>query len=232
MRQVGLITLTFQLTASLLQPLVGIYTDRYPRAFSLAVGMGFTLVGLLLLARAGSFPMILIAAGMVGVGSSVFHPESSPMASRSIGLAGMEPVQSLFQVGGNAGSAVGPLLAAYIVVPNGQQSVGWFSIVALVAIVVLFRVGLWYRGRLRNRVFSAGGSSASTHSALSRGRNTFAVSILLCLDLFEVFLPGKPEQLLHVLPDRQIRRSLFKLLNSICSCSWVLSRPALLRAAP
>jgi MFS transporter, FSR family, fosmidomycin resistance protein len=184
--QVGLITLTFQLTASLLQPLVGIYTDRYPKPFSLAVGMGFTLVGLILLARAESFPMILIAAGMVGVGSSVFHPESSRMArAASGGRHGL--AQSLFQVGGNAGSAVGPLLAAYIVVPNGQHSVGWFSVVALVAIVVLFRVGLWYRGRLRNRVVPTGSHDAGTKPGLSRERISFAVSILLCLIFSKYF---------------------------------------------
>ena len=184
--QVGLITLTFQLTASLLQPLVGIYTDRYPKPFSLAVGMGFTLVGLILLARAGSFPMILIAAGLVGVGSSVFHPESSRMArAASGGRHGL--AQSLFQVGGNAGSAVGPLLAAYIVVPNGQGSVGWFSVVALVAIVVLFRVGLWYRDRLRDRLVPTGGRDAGTQSGLSRERIIFAVSILLCLIFSKYF---------------------------------------------
>ena len=184
--QVGLITLTFQLTASLLQPLVGIYTDRHPKPFSLAIGMSFTLVGLILLARAGSFPMILIAAGMVGVGSSVFHPESSRMArAASGGRHGL--AQSLFQVGGNAGSAVGPLLAAYIVVPNGQHSVGWFSIVALVAIVVLFRVGLWYRGRLRERVVAVGGRDASKQAGLSREKIIFAVSILLCLIFSKYF---------------------------------------------
>ena len=185
--QVGLITLTFQLTASLLQPLVGIYTDRYPKPFSLAVGMGFTLVGLVLLAQAGSFPMILVAAGMVGVGSSVFHPESSRMArAASGGRHGL--AQSLFQVGGNAGSAVGPLLAAYIVVPNGQESVAWFSVVALVAIAVLFRVGLWYRGRLRDRVgLDRWSRAAGTQSNLSRERIIFAVSILLCLIFSKYF---------------------------------------------
>jgi MFS transporter, FSR family, fosmidomycin resistance protein len=184
--QVGKITLTFQATASLLQPLVGIYTDRHPKPFSLAVGMGFTLIGLLLLAQASSFPMILIAAGMVGVGSSVFHPESSRMArAASGGRHGL--AQSLFQVGGNAGSAVGPLLAAFIVVPNGQGSVAWFSIVALVAMAVLWKVGLWYRARLRNRAVSTGGAVAARQSALSRGRITFAVGILLCLIFSKYF---------------------------------------------
>jgi FSR family fosmidomycin resistance protein-like MFS transporter len=184
--QVGLITLTFQLTASLLQPLVGIYTDRYPKPFSLAVGMGCTLIGLLLLAGAGSFHMILLAAGLVGVGSSVFHPESSRMArAASGGQHGL--AQSLFQVGGNAGSAIGPLLAAFIVVPNGQGSVAWFSIVALIAIVVLANVGLWYRARLRNRVATVGGKITGTQPGLSRGRITFAICILLCLIFSKYF---------------------------------------------
>ena len=153
--QIGLITLTFQLTASLLQPVVGLYTDRYPKPYSLAIGMGFTLVGLLLLSVAASFPTILVAAGLVGVGSSVFHPESSRMArAASGGRHGL--AQSLFQVGGNAGSAIGPLLAAFIVVPRGQSSIAWFSIAAIVAITVLFHVGRWYRGHLSNRVGEVG----------------------------------------------------------------------------
>ncbi len=184
--QVGLITFTFQVTASLLQPLVGIYTDRYPKPFSLAVGMGFTLIGLILLARAASFPMILIAAGLVGVGSSVFHPESSRMArAASGGRYGL--AQSLFQVGGNAGSAMGPLLAAFIVVPNGQGSVAWFSVLALIAMAVLFKVGMWYRDRLRNRVVPAGGKVAEGEPELSRGRIIFAVAILLCLIFSKYF---------------------------------------------
>jgi FSR family fosmidomycin resistance protein-like MFS transporter len=184
--QVGFITFTFQLTASLLQPLVGSYTDRHPKPFSLAAGMGFTLVGLVLLASAHSFPMILVAAGLVGVGSSIFHPESSRMArAASGGRHGL--AQSLFQVGGNAGSAVGPLLAAFIVVPGGQGSVAWFSIVALVAIGVLLKVGKWYRNRLGNRVVPAGGTIAEGKPALSRGRVVFAVTILLCLIFSKYF---------------------------------------------
>jgi FSR family fosmidomycin resistance protein-like MFS transporter len=123
--QIGLITLAFQLTASLLQPLVGLYTDRRPLPFSLAVGMGVTLTGLLLLSVAGSFPAILAAAALVGVGSAVFHPEASRMARlASGGRHGL--AQSLFQVGGNAGSALGPLLAAFVVVRWGQGSLAWF----------------------------------------------------------------------------------------------------------
>ena len=142
--QIGLITLTFQITASLLQPFVGIYTDKRPMPYSLAIGMGFTLIGLLLLSRASSFPMLLAAAALVGLGSSVFHPESSRVARMaSGGRHGL--AQSLFQVGGNVGSSVGPLLAAFIVMPRGQSSLAWFAIAALVAIVLLTRIGGWYR---------------------------------------------------------------------------------------
>ena len=145
--QIGLITLTFQVTASLLQPLVGIYTDKRPMPYSLAIGMGFTLTGLLLLSRASSFPMLLLAAALVGSGSSVFHPESSRVARMaSGGRHGL--AQSLFQVGGNVGSALGPLLAAFVVMPRGQGSVGWFAFAALTAIVILSRIGVWYREQI------------------------------------------------------------------------------------
>ncbi len=144
--QVGLITLTFQCTASLLQPLVGLVTDKRSLPYSLPVGMTITLCGLLLLSRAGSFAVILVAAAMVGMGSAVFHPESSRVARMaSGGQHGL--AQSLFQVGGNAGSAIGPLLAALFVMPRGQGSIAWFSMVALVAIGLLGRLGLWYRDR-------------------------------------------------------------------------------------
>ncbi|HYI04988.1 MAG TPA: MFS transporter, partial [Reyranella sp.] len=145
--QIGLITLAFQCTASMLQPLVGLYTDKKPQPYSLMVGMGFTLVGLLLMSRADSYPMILIAAALIGMGSSVFHPEASRVARMaSGGRYGL--AQSLFQVGGNMGSAAGPLLAAFIVVPHGQHSIVWFSAAALVAMLVLLQVGGWY-GRRR-----------------------------------------------------------------------------------
>ncbi|MEP6716327.1 MAG: MFS transporter [Terriglobia bacterium] len=142
--QIGLITLTFQSTASLLQPLVGMYTDKRPTPWSLVFGMCFTLIGLLLLSAAWSYGILLVAAGLVGVGSAVFHPESSRVARlASGGQHGL--AQSLFQVGGNAGSAVGPLLAAFVVVPHGQGSVAWFSIAGLLAIVVMVRVGKWFK---------------------------------------------------------------------------------------
>ncbi|MFT3847383.1 MAG: MFS transporter [Propionivibrio sp.] len=140
--QVGLITLAYQLTASLLQPLIGLYTDHRPKPFSLPAGMGFTLVGLLLLARADSFGAVLFAAMTIGVGSSVFHPESSRVARMA---AGNQPglAQSVFQIGGNLGSAIGPLLAALIIVPRGQGSAAWFSLFALIGVLVLSFVGRW-----------------------------------------------------------------------------------------
>ena len=145
--QVGLITFTFQLTASLLQPLVGSYTDHRPRPYSLATGMGLTLGGLVLLARAPSFHAILAAAALVGTGSSIFHPEASRLARlASGGRHGF--AQSVFQVGGNFGSALGPLLAALVVAPHGQASVLWFTAGAVLGIILLGAVGRWYRGHL------------------------------------------------------------------------------------
>src|SRR5471032_404713 len=141
--QIGMITLTYQITASLLQPLIGYYTDKHPQPYSLPIGMGFTLSGLLLLAAAQNFPVLLLAAALVGTGSSIFHPESSRVARlASGGRHGL--AQSLFQVGGNTGSSLGPLLAAWIIVPYGRGSVAWFSLAALLAIVVLLQVGRWY----------------------------------------------------------------------------------------
>ncbi len=142
--QIGMITLANQLTASVLQPLVGHFTDKRPQPYSLAAGMGFTLCGLLLLAVAAHFWSLLVAAALVGIGSAVFHPESSRIARlASGGRHGL--AQSLFQTGGNFGSSLGPLLAAFIVLPRGQGSVGWFSIIAIVAIAMLWRIGDWYR---------------------------------------------------------------------------------------
>jgi MFS transporter, FSR family, fosmidomycin resistance protein len=143
--QIGLITLTFQLTASLLQPLVGFYTDRRPMPYSLATGMCFTLGGLVLLSTAGSFPLLLVSVALVGMGSSVFHPEASRLAYMAAGSRhGF--AQALFQVGGNTGSSLGPLLAAVIVVgERAQARVLWFSAAAIAAIIVLWNVGHWYR---------------------------------------------------------------------------------------
>ena len=142
--QIGLITLAFQLTASLLQPVVGMYTDKKPSPYSTVVGMGCTLVGLLALAKAGSYGSLLLGAALVGTGSSIFHPEATRMArAASGGRHGL--AQSLFQVGGQTGQAIGPLLAAFIVVPQGQRSLAWFSIIALIGMVLLHRVGTWFR---------------------------------------------------------------------------------------
>jgi FSR family fosmidomycin resistance protein-like MFS transporter len=180
--QVGLITLAFQCTASMLQPVVGFYTDKRPQPYSLMVGMGFTLVGLLLMSRADSYPMILLAAALIGMGSSVFHPEASRVARMAAGgRYGL--AQSLFQVGGNIGSAAGPLLAAFIVVPRGQHSIVWFSAAALVAMFVLFQVGGWYarrRAPQRPAARARVASTAATH-ALSRRRVLVAVTILVML---------------------------------------------------
>ena len=140
--QIGMITLTYQITASLLQPLIGHFNDRHPRPYSLAIGMGFTLVGLVVLSRVSTYPTLLLGAALVGIGSAVFHPESSRVVRMvSGGQHGF--AQAFFQVGGNAGSSLGPLLAAFIVLPNGQSSLAWFSAVALLGIIVLARVGSW-----------------------------------------------------------------------------------------
>jgi FSR family fosmidomycin resistance protein-like MFS transporter len=148
--QIGLITLAFQFTASLLQPVVGHMTDKKAQPFSLAIGMGSTFFGLLLLSAAHSYAVILIAAAMIGLGSAVFHPESARIARlASGGRYGM--AQSVFQVGGNVGTALGPVLAALIVVPFGQGSIGWFSSIAFLAIIVLWRIGLWYKPQVAAR---------------------------------------------------------------------------------
>ena len=176
--QIGLITLTFQLTASLLQPLVGLYTDHRPQPYSLVAGMGCSMIGLFVLSVASSYPVLLLSAGLVGLGSAVFHPESSRVARMaSGGRHGF--AQSLFQVGGNAGSALGPLLAAFVVVPRGQGSVAWFSAVALAGMVILTRVGRWYT---RHRAAgSARAASAGATHGLPRGQVVAALTILLIL---------------------------------------------------
>jgi FSR family fosmidomycin resistance protein-like MFS transporter len=144
--QIGLITLTFQICGSVLQPLVGLYTDKHPKPYSLSVGMTFTLLGILTLAFAPNYAMVLLAAALIGTGSSVFHPESSRIARlASGGRHGL--AQSIFQVGGNAGAATGPLLVALFILPRGQSSLAWFAIAAVVAITVLFQVGTWYKTR-------------------------------------------------------------------------------------
>jgi MFS transporter, FSR family, fosmidomycin resistance protein len=176
--QIGMITLTNQVTASLLQPVIGLYTDRYPKPYSLAIGMGFTLIGMLLLAVAPHYYTVLVAAALVGFGSSVFHPESSRLARlASGGRHGF--AQSLFQVGGNAGSSFGPLLAAFIVLPHGQASIAWFSLAALLAMAFLWRVGTWYKAS--GAAVPSRRAVAVVHSSLSRRQVTTALVILLAL---------------------------------------------------
>ena len=152
--QIGLITLAFQFTASLLQPIVGHFTDKKAQPFSLAIGMGFTFFGLLLLSVAARYPVILIAASLVGLGSAVFHPESARIARlASGGRYGF--AQSVFQLGGSFGTSMGPVLAALIVVPFGQPSIAWFSSIAFLAIVILWRIGVWYRPQIVTRKSAA-----------------------------------------------------------------------------
>jgi FSR family fosmidomycin resistance protein-like MFS transporter len=159
--QIGLLTLTFQITASLLQPLIGLYTDKRPLPYSLPIGMGASFIGLIVLAHAGTYELLLVGAALIGLGSSVFHPESSRVARlASGGRFGM--AQALFQVGGNFGSAIGPLLAAFVVVVRGQQSVQWFGVAALIGMVVLWRVGAWYARHLASRVGKPGAAPAVT----------------------------------------------------------------------
>jgi FSR family fosmidomycin resistance protein-like MFS transporter len=175
--QIGMITLAFQFTASLLQPVVGHVTDKKAQPFSLAVGMGSTFVGLLLLSIATSYPAILIAAALVGLGSAVFHPESARIARlASGGRYGF--AQSVFQLGGSFGTSMGPLLAALIVVPFGQPSIAWFSSIAFVAILILWRIGLWYRPQIANRKAA---KAAAHPDAPSSRRVAIALAVLVAL---------------------------------------------------
>jgi len=172
--QVGLITLTFQVTASLLQPWVGFYTDRHPKPLLLPMGMISTLIGILMLSQVGSFPLILLASALIGIGSSTFHPEASRVARlASGGRYGL--AQSSFQVGGNAGSAFGPLLAAAIIIPFGQGNVAWFGLFALFALGVLYGISRWYRAHLN--LFKLKQGQKATHG-LSKNRVLGALVVL------------------------------------------------------
>jgi FSR family fosmidomycin resistance protein-like MFS transporter len=183
--QIGAITLTYQLCASVLQPIIGSYTDKHPKPYSLAIGMAFTLCGLVTLSQAPNYASVLAAAVLVGAGSSIFHPESSRIARlASGGRHGL--AQSIFQVGGNAGSAMGPLLAAWIIVPRGQTSVAWFAIAALLAMVVLWAVGAWYqRQHLASPVRPA--PRAAHAAAITPRRAAASVGILLTLIFSKYF---------------------------------------------
>jgi FSR family fosmidomycin resistance protein-like MFS transporter len=182
--QIGAITLTTQCVASILQPVVGLYTDRRPQPYSLTIGIGFTLVGLVAMSRAASYPAILMSAALIGMGSAVFHPEASRVARMAAGgRYGL--AQSLFQVGGNVGSASGPLLAAFVVVPHGQGSVAWFALAALVAMAVLLQVAGWYaRHRAPSRPASTPARTslaARREGALSRRRIAASMAVLVAL---------------------------------------------------
>jgi FSR family fosmidomycin resistance protein-like MFS transporter len=182
--QVGLITLTYQLTASLLQPAIGHFTDKRPQPYSLAVGMAFTLVGMLLLSRAGAFEALLVAAALVGLGSAIFHPESSRVARlASGGRHGL--AQSVFQVGGNAGSSFGPLLAAFIVVPRGQTSVAWFGAAAFLGVIILFNVGRWYA--THHAPAARRQPAPQPHPSLSPAQVRLAVALLMLLMFSKFF---------------------------------------------
>jgi FSR family fosmidomycin resistance protein-like MFS transporter len=174
--EIGLIQLAFQLTASILQPVVGLYTDRRPYPFSLVIGMGFTLVGLLVLASASSYALLLVAVSLIGMGSSIFHPEASRVARMASG-GRHGAAQSVFQVGGNLGQAIGPLLAALVVITRGQASIAWFSLVALAGMLLLGQVGRWYRERQRAPKSAASALPPAFPRALVRR----AVAVLVVL---------------------------------------------------
>jgi MFS transporter, FSR family, fosmidomycin resistance protein len=216
--QVGLITLTYQLTASLLQPAIGHFTDKRPQPYSLAVGMAFTLVGMLLLSRAGAFGALLVAAALVGLGSAIFHPESSRVARlASGGRHGL--AQSVFQVGGNAGSSFGPLLAAFIVVPQGQSSVAWFGVAAFLGVVILFNVGRWYA--THHAPAARRHQAPQGHATLSPGQVRIAVGLLMLLMFSKFFYTSSMGNyytffLIHkfAVPVRQAQLLLFLYLGA------------------
>jgi MFS transporter, FSR family, fosmidomycin resistance protein len=183
--QIGVITLTYQMCASILQPLIGLYTDKHPKPYSLSVGMGFTLIGIVTLAFAPNYASVLGAAALIGAGSSIFHPESSRIARlASGGRHGL--AQSIFQVGGNTGSAMGPLLAAWIIIPHGQASLAWFALAALLAIAVLANVGAWYK---RRHLDGTGGSKSRPAVAvlLPVRKVAWSVGILVVLIFSKYF---------------------------------------------
>ncbi|WPV02633.1 MFS transporter [Mucilaginibacter sp. cycad4] len=183
--QIGLITFTYQITASILQPFVGLYTDKKPKPYSLAIGMGFTLSGLLLASFASNFYIMLMAVSLIGIGSSIFHPESSRVAHlASGGKKGL--AQSIFQLGGNAGSAIGPLLAALIVIPYGQSNVIWFCLIAFAGILVLLRIAKWYAERLSLNAKNKNAKEA-VHLNISKRRVIFSLGILLVLIFSKYF---------------------------------------------
>ena len=184
--QIGFITFTYQITASILQPFVGFYTDRKPRPYSLTIGMGFTLIGLLAASQASSFFYILLSVALIGIGSSIFHPESSRVAHlASGGKRGL--AQSIFQLGGNAGSAIGPLLAALIVIPYGQSNIIWFCLIAFIGIAVLFRIAQWYQGHLNSAAMNKKAAKEEFYHNLSRKKVILSLSIPMILIFSKYF---------------------------------------------
>jgi MFS transporter, FSR family, fosmidomycin resistance protein len=182
--QIGLITLTFQMVGSVFQPIIGSYTDRYPKPYSLVLGMGITLLGLIALALAPAYGAVLVAAAMIGMGSAIFHPESSRMARlASGGRHGF--AQSLFQVGGNAGSSLGPLLAAWIIAPYGRHYILWFTVIAFAGMIILSRVGAWYKQHLNER--RAAKTGEEHHHPAAAAQVPFLLAILLCLMFSKFF---------------------------------------------
>jgi MFS transporter, FSR family, fosmidomycin resistance protein len=181
--QIGTITLTYQVCASLLQPLIGVYTDKHPKPYSLSVGMCFTLIGMVTLAFAPNYGSVLAAAALIGAGSAIFHPESSRIARlASGGRHGL--AQSIFQVGGNAGSAMGPLLAAWVILPQGQTSLVWFTIAAVIAIAVLARVGAWYKTHHIDRPKA---HHPAVPSPVSPARVRWSIAVLVLLIFSKYF---------------------------------------------
>ena len=177
--QIGLITLVNQITASLLQPIIGFYTDRRPQPYSLATGMAFTLGGMILLAFGVNFGLIVLASALIGLGSAVFHPESSRIARlASGGRHGF--AQAFFQVGGNAGSAVGPLLAAFFVLPHGQRSIAWFSLTALLGILFLWTVGNWYKNNGATAIPVRLGQDLPRHDRLAERVSPWCCCLVCC----------------------------------------------------
>ncbi len=182
--QIGLITLTFQMVGSIFQPVIGLYTDRHPKPYSLVLGMGFSLAGLVALALATGYHAVLLAAAMAGMGSAIFHPESSRMARlASGGRHGF--AQSLFQVGGNAGTALGPLLASFVITRHGRRHILWFTLVAFAGMIIVARLGKWYQNHLDERRTRA--SRGDIHHPVALARVPFLLGILLCLMFSKFF---------------------------------------------
>ena len=183
--QIGLITLVFQMTSSILQPFTGLYADKHPRPYALSVGMCFTLLGLLVLAFANHFLLILLAVSVVGLGSSIFHPTASRATQMASG-GRKSFAQSIFQVGGNGGSALGPLLAALIILPFGQHAIAWFALAALLAALIMVRLGTWYKARIQY-VVKHPQKPVGLNTHISRRAKYGALAILILLVFSKYF---------------------------------------------